>query len=477
MFEEKVVTALVPTTTKPTLLPQFNRTVISSEAFSFGAPIIYQDHFYVAMSNLTDATPLPPWIGSDFFYLPFSLITMNQTLHVSQQLQGYSSSTVGFGTEVKCTELIPGQDNNGMSFELALNGSVAQLLVTHQLADGKTAKCTLSRNGTGPNMRLDNSFVALEAMQTMLSTDDDTSEFCKSLFVAGWARGYTNGTGTTQLSTPYEISVSELSSTFIGCTAQLTAAHFDVLVDTDGRILRSEKKGVIDGDVQQFFKGNNTASALLAQSWALLTPNSDDLLYWHNDSVTSDWMNSLLSIANKFNALVDPTKPVPVAEDVGPKVEKLCRQLFAILLGLNTDIFSGAGDAEVVPGNIEVLETRLFMAPLMAGLCIAILALHLVTAVLYYALRPKVFLPRMPTSIAAIMSYVCASRVLEDGNKALEEQSYGYGRYVGMDGEAHVGIERQRYVVPWASENPDVKRRKWHGALGKKDETQPPIWI
>jgi hypothetical protein len=45
-------------------------------------------------------------------------------------------------------------------------------------------------------------------------------------------------------------------------------------------------------------------------------------------------------------------------------------------------------------------------------------------------------------------SYVCASRVLEDGDKALGGQRYGYGCYVGTDWETHVGIERQRYVVP-----------------------------
>jgi hypothetical protein len=131
-----------------------------------------------------------------------------------------------------------------------------------------------------------------------------------------------------------------------------------------------ERTGDIDGDVQQFFTSNGNASALLARSWALLAPYSGDLLHWHNDSVTSDWMDSLLGIANKSSALVDSTKPLPLAKDVGPKVEALCTQMFAILLGLNTDIFSTAGDAEVVPGNIEVLETRIFMAPLIADLCI-----------------------------------------------------------------------------------------------------------
>jgi hypothetical protein len=106
MFDEKVVTTLIPTTIRPTLFPQFNDTVISGQAFSVNEPITYQDHFYVAMSNLTDGTPLPPWIGSNFYFLPFSLSMMNQNLHASQQLQGYRSSTIGFGTEVNCTGIV-----------------------------------------------------------------------------------------------------------------------------------------------------------------------------------------------------------------------------------------------------------------------------------------------------------------------------------------------------------------------------------
>jgi hypothetical protein len=251
------------------------------------------------------------------------------------------------------------------------------------------------------------------------------------------------------------------------------------LVDTDGRVLHSEKTGDVGGDLGHFFKGNSSPSDLIAQSWALLTPSSQDLFDWHNDTIRSDWMNSLLSIADNSSDLVDPAKTVPDAAVIGPKVEALCRQLFAILIGLDTQIFAEAGsDAERIPGHVVVSESRIFIAPVMAELCIAILALHFVVAGLYYAFRPKVFLPRMPISIAAVMSYVYSSHITEDvRGRNLEDQRYGYGRYIGTDGETHVGIEKQRNVVPWASENPQIQRRKWRLGRRAGDEKERRIWI
>jgi len=487
LFEERPITALSPTSTKPTKLPVFNGTELPRIGQFFGATFTYQDHFYVARSNLTDATPLIPWVDTDFSYIPFSLNNMNQSITGSQQLQGYRASTIGFGTEVNCSPLFPGLEDHGVAFVPADNGTTAQLSTSHKLQNGTKITCYLPDDrGTG-NMKntissdvpIGGSLFALESMQTMSSTQSEGTEFCQSLLVGGWVRGHSNGSENAQTQQPQSIRLTDVSSIFIGCRAQLRAAHFDLTVDSDGRVLRSEKTGDVTGDVGQFFKGNNSPSALIAQSWVLLTPSSQGLFEWHNDTITSDWMSSLLSIADNSTDLIDPSKPLPDAAVVGQKVEALCRQLFAILLGLNTQVFAIAGpNTELIPGNIVVLETRIFIAPVMAYLCIAVLVLHLVAAGFYYAFRPKVFLPRMPTSIAAVMSYVCSSHITEDiHGKHLEDQRYGYGRYIGRDGESHVGIERQRNVVPWASENHEVKRRKWRPAWKGKSEAQPDLWI
>ncbi len=38
-----------------------------------GAPIHYMDHFYVAKTNISDGTALPPWVTQEFFFIPFGL--------------------------------------------------------------------------------------------------------------------------------------------------------------------------------------------------------------------------------------------------------------------------------------------------------------------------------------------------------------------------------------------------------------------
>jgi hypothetical protein len=75
-------------------------------------------------------------------------------------------------------ELLPGKDN-GMNFELDLNGTVANLTITHQLPDGKTVPCTLGyvSQNISPDVRLSDSSLALEAMQTVFPANDDTSGF------------------------------------------------------------------------------------------------------------------------------------------------------------------------------------------------------------------------------------------------------------------------------------------------------------
>jgi hypothetical protein len=108
-----------------------------------------------------------------------------------------------------------------------------------------------------------------------------------------------------------------------------------------------------------------------------------------------------------------------------------------------------------------------------------LLCSQLVVAVFYYVYRPKRFLQRMPTSMASIVGFVLKSRVLaEFAEKENPQDShrYAYGRFIGTDGKTHVGIERQQFVVPLESKNPDVRRRRWFG-VGKLDEKEPRTWI
>jgi hypothetical protein len=130
---------------------------------------------------------------------------------------------------------------------------------------------------------------------------------------------------------------------------------------------------------------------------------------------------------------------------------ELYQQLFAILVALAAPTAFPSAESST-PFQIEALsvETRLFVAPTMFRITLTLLLLHFIVAVLYYVYRPGKCLPRLPTSIAAVISYVHASRALEDfgiseAESKRRKRRYAFGRFVGTDGKTYIGIERQDY--------------------------------
>jgi hypothetical protein len=254
-----------------------------------------------------------------------------------------------------------------------------------------------------------------------------------------------------------------LDYTFLSCTQKLQIATFDVNVDSTGHILSANQTGDFVEDTALYFSGNASENSLFQQSNGLIAPYLGNS--WHNDSFTSDWVNTLLElVSNSSNALVNPTAPVPRAADVAPLVQNIYQLLFAIILSLNTDVFSQSENPIPITVEAVVAQPKIFLSKSMFVLSTTLLSLHLIVAILYYTYRPKRFLPRMPTSIASIIGFVWASHALEDfapdrRNKH-QETRYGYGRFIGIDGKMHVGIERQQNLIPLESQNPEVKRRK-----------------
>jgi len=276
----------------------------------------------------------------------------------------------------------------------------------------------------------------------------------------------------------------------------LLIAQFDVSVDNTGRILESNRTSEFAADTRPYFASHTPSeiqnkslltlneSTLFQQTANFITPYTSGDFLWHNDSFNSDWMNALLGMTLNSTLLIDPAAPVPNASFIGPIVENLCTQLFTILLGLNTHVFSLS--STTLTAQAIYADTRLFVSPLMFRLSMVVLSFQLFVAILYYSNRPKRFLPRMPTSIASILAFVAASRAVEDFNRTVgldsegenvKERRYGYGRFVGTDGRTKVGIERQRFVVPLEVKNPHVQRRKWWTKVKKDDECEVKIWI
>jgi hypothetical protein len=198
-------------------------------------------------------------------------------------------------------------------------------------------------------------------------------------------------------------------------------------------------------------------------------------------------MNSLMVIAQNSHDLVDPAALALSSADVIPLLESLYRQFFATILALSTHVFSENHIQNDVQMEAIVVVDRIFVSSALFKLWLVVLYLHLTVAILYYTDRPKMFLPRMLTSIGAIVSYLPASRAVEDFSESsqrlgkryeieVESKLYAYGRYIGIDEKTHIGIERHQNVVPLESKTPEVKRRRW-GWHHLSDEREPRTWI
>lgn len=114
-------------------------------------------------------------------------------------------------------------------------------------------------------------------------------------------------------------------------------------------------------------------------------------------------------------------------------------------------------------------------------LSIVILIFLILSAALVYALRRHPFLPRQPSTIAAVLAFIHASKMLLDdfhnterlSNKDMERKlketgkKYGLGWFKGRDGQWHCAIDeepmRSRYVhgVSYT-----MAQEPWHGGNG-----------
>jgi hypothetical protein len=458
-------------------------------ASAFTPPITYSDHFYVVMANISDGTALPPWVDNNYFYLPRNLpLTPPNYVKTSNGdpvIQHYTTSTRGFGVAAQCRLLLPNASDNGIVFQIRQNDSAIKLFTRHVV--GSTDITCAGGFNPGP---LTNASSAVEFIGGLSPLNESDSfiapvvndhGFCSRLLLMGWARigpavakGSLND-GTKGRSFDYK---------FISCQPSLVTLESSVRFDSNGRVL-SAMHNTTPSEAAPFSSTDETRS-LGSQINSLVTAHNDNGLFinhvfsgvWHTDAFTSDWINSILkAYLNSSSALVDPTVPLPAdfSTRIVPALEDVIQRLSAVLLSVNSPYlflpFNSSSDAvnataspaSISPGDtsaiLTIIETRIFMDPIMFKISITLLACHLLMAIMYYAWRPKAFLPRMPTTIASLLAFVSMSRAVADvgpegkvwrtGRRKSSAQSgrYSYGRFVGVDGGVYVGIERAGRVA------------------------------
>ncbi|PUU73734.1 hypothetical protein B9Z19DRAFT_1134549 [Tuber borchii] len=248
------------------------------------------------------------------------------------------------------------------------------------------------------------------------------------------------------------------------CSQQISTGEFGVTVDGEGRVKRSKHRGELKYDDPGIFNLLTSASNFTAQFAILLRtppPERLNIGIMHNDNQPHSFPQFIGEYLIN-NTLSDPSTPLPNFEDAQHALSKLYKRFFTIVLARNQNtIFVPAGKvprSEV--GQLESIQPRMSMDPVMFYTAMAILGFQLIAGTIIFASRrPRRFLPGFPYNLAPGVSFFHASSALSgvagtaNMSSAMRSRhleglggTYGYGGFKGSGGERHVGIERMSLV-------------------------------
>lgn len=424
LFNESPKEVVYPLTVTPTKAARFTEQGLRDFAtdISFGHSALYEDPFYVANANLTSNNPLIPWTTKDYVFLPVNLTSDARTQAVS-----YNATTIGIGIVPSCVAIGP-----------VLSTDEPPILDTSfGRPSGPPKGCARTYQPSGllfntTDYKIPEGRSSAEITSTM--TPDYNITDCDKSFIFGWSRSdIKNRTG-------------EMKSSFVVCHPQLTTANFQISFDAEGRILSS--KPVSDFKDSLDYPNATTHFDKLIND--LNHRFRSQGFPWHNDTVSYDSFNYLFKIRSGDDALLDPATPVPDPAVMLPVVTDIYRLTFALFLGLNRYVFEDLESPQTLSGYQSITETRIFMSTSAFIICVTVLSLNLLAAAAMYGWSITFFLPRMPTTIASLVAYVAPSRVVREYSRGNLEntRTFGFGRYMGDDGCAQIGIEFAERVIP-----------------------------
>lgn len=122
--------------------------------------------------------------------------------------------------------------------------------------------------------------------------------------------------------------------------------------------------------------------------------------------------------------------------------------IFAAVMGLSPEFHAQAPAGATDTGTQVVRETRVFCQHGGAfAVSTVVLGIFMIMAAVCYSMAVKLFLPRMPSTVGLPAAYIAPSGM------ATREAAHGwhalrFGRYVGPNGHAQIGIDRTDKVVP-----------------------------
>lgn len=408
-----------------------------------------EDPFHIVTTNITSNTPLPPWVSPQYYFLPVDL---------PSELAGVNQSyfvvpTLAIGVDMACED--PSHPHSNVTYQLDLNpeATAFNFSTTYEQADQSTIRCEaglLNENNVTTIDGMPEGNKGFEYALDAGASDLALQPFCYQQIMRGWIRSNitlaaTNFGEDSLRNTSYV----SLDSTFISCRAKPKSAPFNVTVDPLGSVVEATVAGPFSVNLETEFGDirDNTTE---------LFEVDNGFPTWHNDSFATDWANYLIKILTKNSSFVDPTRPPPTFSEATNLMTEVYQRVFAVTLSMKTEGLEPLRNPRLIQATQTFPERRIFMSETMFKIAVIILSIDLVVAILVYARISRPFLPRMPTSIASEVAYFAASYTLKElaesgGDPTTlerEDSRYAFGKFVGTDGWAHVGIDREPFVQP-----------------------------
>lgn len=385
----------------------------------------YEDPYYAVMANLSYGTSLIPWTTERFSFLPIDIMS---TATLSSEDETFTAETMGYGVAPGCTSLGRHTTENKPP-EVAIPHIDTRNSSSH--CSGKYSPQSLLLNSTMYSMP--EGPAAAEIVDT-LSNDPYTTSKCDEVLVVGISRSdIKNRTGI-------------MDTSLISCIPVVKIAKFHIRFNRRGEI---KSASPLTGFNSTWPYQNATLDRppVIAELNHIFQKRS---LPWHNTTISYEWFTYLLKLYTKNDALLDPSTPTPNPEDLLPAVEDLYQMLFAAFISLNPYIFATAADATEVAGTRTAIETRIVMPTFAFSISTVIIAFYMLMVILYYIMGVKFFLPRMPSTVGSLLAYIAPSSIIHDDIHTQNgaPRMLLFGRFVGQDGRAQVGIEYADRTIP-----------------------------
>ena len=412
--------------------------------------------FYVAASNISNSSLLPPWTSKDTFFAPF----MSTKASTAFQDYTYKGNTQGFGISVACTEI---QHNTAAYIKAGSDETRAPQV---RLGDGQMC----NDHTVGPTNGQNNVYSALEVFHALGRPDDSNVggvNECDNLILAGLLRGNlsvsannfkTDNPDSSEDPTSV-LAINALSALWMVCKPTLHVAPYEVNVGQDGRVKDAVRRGPYSSDLASYFTPNLNLTHFMNQTNRIFNEGDDTSAGWHSDSYVNTWFGYLIKMLDRGSGVTDPHRPVPSFAEAAPLIEEIYKRVFAIQLGINTDWLASAKQGDTMSGSVFIPQERLFISQPAFVTCIVLMSLNILVATAYNLYSPKMMPFRMPKTIADILELFDGSSLVAEAYRRggpREDCMLGYGKFVGTDGKTHEGIERSSLLMEHsgpASEN------------------------